>query len=152
MTKKPKKTARAPIAKTPTKRAAPSEPALSFVNRRGDPAAAMPTEPAPAVPPGFPYTITVAWSEPDFCYVGRVRALDVRSYESTPAEAARQAHAAGEAVIEERAARSEALPPADLPSPGEALGRLGVLRTAARPLDLETLTKPAKKTSAKRPK
>jgi hypothetical protein len=112
----------------------------------------MPTEPAPAVPPGFPYTITVAWSESDLCYVGRVRALDVTSYESTPAEAARQAHAAGEAVIEARGARSEALPPADLPSPGEALGRLGVLRAAPRAVDLEALTKPAKKTGAKRSK
>jgi hypothetical protein len=105
--------------------------ALSIVNRAtGDPAARMPTEPAPASPPGFPYTITIAWSDADFCYVGRVRALDVTTYESTPADAARQAHAAGEAMLERFAERGDAAPPADVVSPEDALGRLGILRSA----------------------
>jgi predicted RNase H-like HicB family nuclease len=121
--------------------------ALSIVNRAtGDPAARMPTEPAPAVPPGFPYTITIGWSAADFCYVGRVRALDVAAYESTPADAARQAHAAGEAMLERLAERGEPLPPADLGAPADALGRLGVLRTAAaQALSVAKLRTPKKR-------
>jgi hypothetical protein len=124
----------------------PEELALSYANRpAGDPAARMPTEPAPAVPPGFPYVITVAWSARDYCYVGRVNALDVVAHESTPAEAARQAHSEGELALEERTARGEPLPPADLPHPADARGRLGALRSPPVPtFDLDAL-KPNKK-------
>lgn len=97
----------------------------------GDPAAKTPTEPAPAMPRRFPYTIGVAWSEAEGRYVGRVAALDVEARGDTPADAAKAAHEAGEAQLASLAAVGKGAPADEPESVAAALGRKGGLKGGA---------------------